>query len=227
MRQKKQWKKPGAAGNLFCILVTVLLLISGAVTLTVCFRPLYYADIGPMHLEEISGLTKEQIRENYDALIDYNMVWHRGELEFPDLPMSEGGAIHFREVKRIFDGLQILFVLTAAAFALILFHFRGRPKPWLAPAGWTAVVLPFVLGILALVGWDRFFVTFHQLVFNNDYWLFDPATDPVILILPDTFFLQCAVMIFALVLTGGVILIFAGRRMKKRTFSDRWKNEPV
>ena len=218
-----QRTRTGRIAGFFCGLVTVLFLISAAVTATVCFRPLYYADIGPMHLEEASGLTKEQIRRNYDALIDYNMVWNRDELVFPDLPMSEEGAVHFREVKQIFDGLQILFGITAVLLLSILIGGRKGDRWWLRIAGWTAVALPFVLGVLAMAGWEHFFVMFHQLVFANDYWLFDPVTDPVILILPDTYFLQCAVMIFVLVLAGGVICLLAGRR---RGTEERQRRKP-
>ena len=41
------------------------------------------------------GYSEEEIRENYDALIDYTMAWKDGDLVFPTLPMSEKGKIHF------------------------------------------------------------------------------------------------------------------------------------
>ncbi len=41
-------------------------------------------------------------------------------------------------------------------------------------------------------------------MFHNDYWLFDEATDPVILMLPDVFFMHCAVGIVGLVIAGAV-----------------------
>ena len=51
------------------------------------------------------------------------------------------------------------------------------------------------------------------MVFSNDYWLFDPAADPVILILPDGYFLQCAVLILVLVFIGSLLSINAsGKR---------------
>ena len=45
------------------------------------------------------------------------------------------------------------------------------------------------------------------LVFRNDFWIFDWRTDPVILILPDTFFLHCAVLIFALVFLFSIVML--------------------
>ncbi|MHB8131340.1 MAG: lipoprotein intramolecular transacylase Lit, partial [Mobilitalea sp.] len=42
---------------------------------------------------------------------------------------------------------------------------------------------------------------------KNDYWLFDPSTDPVITILPDTFFLHCALLIILIVLVFSIIFL--------------------
>ena len=59
------------------------------------------------------------------------------------------------------------------------------------------------------------FAAFHALFFpGKDNWLFDPATDPVIGILPETFFLRCAVLILALLLLGCAVLLVTGRRRK-------------
>ena len=84
---------------------------------------------------------------------------------------------------------------------------------------WGTALLAAVaaVGLCGLVGWDRFFVGFHSLLFNNDYWLFDPATDPVILILPDTFFMHCAVMIVALILAVSAVLLILHRILFRRT----------
>lgn len=49
------------------------------------------------------------------------------------------------------------------------------------------------------------FTMFHEIMFRNDYWIFDEATDPVIMILPDAFFLHCAVMIILLILIGSLL----------------------
>ena len=162
-----------------------------------------------------AGMSAADIRANYDALIDYNLLWHRGSLVFPTLPMSAGGAIHFQEVKRIFDGIWIACIVSGilSLFLLIRQHRLGRRKHFTI-AGILAIVIPAILGILVAIDWERFFVTFHKLAFRNDFWLFDPATDPVILILPDTYFLQCAVGILAIILIGAVVFLLLGRRRK-------------
>ena len=98
----------------------------------------------------------------------------------------------------------------------ILWMRRKQQYGYLKWTSLLSAVLPTVIGIAVALNWDWAFLTFHELAFNNDYWLFDPATDPVINILPDAYFLHCAVMILALVILGSVICGLTYRRIQKR-----------
>ena len=213
MAERKKRRKKGSAAGLLFALILLVFLAAAAVVMTLNLRWLYYQDIQWMNLEQASGMSADAIRRNYDALIDYNLVWNRGPLVFPSLPMSQGGRIHFEEVKRIFDGIQIACIVSGVLSLWILIATRRTGRRWLKITGILGLGLPAALGVLVAAGWEHFFVTFHQLVFQNDYWLFDPATDPVILILPDGYFLQCAVLILALLFAGSILcLVRAGKR---------------
>ena len=83
--------------------------------------------------------------------------------------------------------------------------------------GILCIAIPAALLTALLANWEKFFITFHELVFNNDYWWFDPVTDPVIEILPDAYFEQCAVLIVAVTLLCGFICLRLGRRRKTIT----------
>ena len=203
-------------GSVIAAICFTLFLFSLAVVLVLNCRWLYYLDIRFLKLEQASGLTAADIRRNYDALIDYNQFWHRTPLIFPTLAMSREGEIHFREVKRIFDLIQVLCILTGIASLLLWFPGRRRKdRRCLITAGVLSIAIPAVLGVRVIAGWEQFFVAFHTLVFRNDYWLFDPATDPVITILPDAFFLQCAAGIVLLILAGGTVLLISGLRKRR------------
>ena len=76
---------------------------------------------------------------------------------------------------------------------------------FLKSASIITVLLPVTVGILCAVNWDAAFTMFHEIMFRNDYWIFDEATDPVIMILPDAFFFHCAVMIILLILIGSLL----------------------
>ena len=64
---------------------------------------------------------------------------------------------------------------------------------------------------------DQAFTVFHSIFFpGKDNWLFDPATDPVILILPEEFFRSCAILILAAVLLCCAALIIADLCRRRR-----------
>ena len=182
-----------------------LCLICLAVVITLNFRPLYYFDIGYFNLVERTGYTEEIIRENYDVLIDYNSVFYKGSLEFPTLPMSEESRIHFVEVKEIFVFFQaVLFPVTLIGSIFGIFALKKQKPTYLLLTSVLSIAIPSVLGFLIAMNWDRFFVLFHELFFNNDYWIFDYRTDPIILFLPDGYFMHCAIMILLLILVGSL-----------------------
>jgi uncharacterized membrane protein len=54
-------------------------------------------------------------------------------------------------------------------------------------------------------------------MFRNDDWIFSQYEDPIILFLPESFFMQCALVIVATVLIGCGVLwgIYAWSRNKK------------
>ena len=190
--------------------VLFLFILSFSVTFTLNFRPLYYMDIEKLEIEERSGIPEEEIRENYDALIAYNSMFNKEELEFPTLAMSVTGRIHFEEVKEIFVGFQTTTIVTAIIGLVSVFQQRKRVyknKRYLKYAGIITILVPAVLGAAMALNWDKAFVIFHKIAFDNDYWIFDAKTDPVITILPDTFFLHCAAMILGLVVAGSVLCL--------------------
>ena len=75
---------------------------------------------------------------------------------------------------------------------------------------WAALLaLAMILaGGLAALDFDRSFVTFHHLFFpGKDTWIFNPATDPIIFILPQESFRICALLILVLPLGGCILMI--------------------
>ena len=211
MKKMLWWAQAGLA------LVLTLAIIGISVVGTLAFRPLYYHDMKTLEISAYSGYSDEEIRENYDALIDYNMAWKDGDLKFPTLPMSETGKIHFEEVKEIFDIFKYLAVFgSVLGIVGIVFMTKKKEYRYLKMTAIVSCGLPVVLGILVALFWDKVFVIFHKLFFNNDYWIFDYRTDPIILLLPDEFFMHCALMIFGGVLLGAIVCLVWYLILQKR-----------
>lgn len=202
MKKGIWWAQAGLA------LALTLAIIGVSVYGTLAFRPLYYHDMKSMELAKHTGYSEAEIRENYDALIDYNLAWSDGDLSFPTLPMSENGKTHFEEVKEIFDIFKYMAVFGGIfGVAGIVFMARKKVYDYLKMTAITACGLPIVLGIFAALFWDKLFILFHELFFDNDYWIFNHRTDPIINLLPDEFFMHCAFMIFGGVLFGAAVCL--------------------
>lgn len=208
--------------KLLCALlavVTALALFTASVAVPILCRPFYYAHIGPMALEERTGLTEAEIKTAFDEMLDYCL----GGSEFSTgvLRWSESGKSHFTDVRVLFLlDLRVLGVsLGLLAAALLYARFAGRAPA--RPLGrgfgfWAGAGLGgglLVVAGLAALDFDRAFVVFHALFFpGKTNWLFDPNTDQIINILPQAFFRDCALLILALLAAGCAGLILADLR---------------
>lgn len=201
----------------FTVLLAVALalaLLTGSIAVPILCRPFYYAQIGPLGLEESTGLTEAEIKTAFDEMMDYC----QGGEEFSTgvLRWSESGKSHFTDVRFLFQlDLQVLVGALALAAACLLLIRRGRHRPALllgrGPAFWAGAGLGglfLLVGALAAMDFDRAFVVFHALFFpGKDNWLFDPAQDQIINILPQAFFRNCAILILGLLAVGCAALI--------------------
>lgn len=210
--------------SLLSALLTALAVLSGSIAAPLLCRPFYYAHIGPMGLAEYVGLTPEQIRQAFDQVMDF-CLGLRPDFAAGVLPWSQSGADHFADVRRLFLlDLWVLGLSLAGLLCLLVYSrfkrvrpycFRGRGPGFWAAAGLAIVFL--AVGGLAALNFDRAFVLFFP---GKTNWLFDYREDPVILILPEEFFRNCALLILALLMLWCAVLIFAdlwaGKRRKQR-----------
>lgn len=87
----------------------------------------------------------------------------------------------------------------------------GRTPGFWAACGLGGLFL--LIALLAALNFDGAFTVFHSIFFpGKDNWLFDPVTDPVILILPEAFFRNCAIAIVTVLLTVCIMLVVTGRK---------------
>ncbi len=205
---------------ILALLLTVCI-ICFAVILTVFFKPLYYFDIDYLGISQSTNLSYDVIKRNYDVLIQYQSVFYRGTLELPDFIMSETGRIHFEEVKRIFDIIQITFMVTGVASAIMIYqNIRQKEYRYLRLTSLFSIGIPLVIGFLASLDFNKAFVVFHQIVFRNNYWIFDYQSDPVIQILPEAFFMHCFIMIVVIIIVMSLILYSIYRKKMKELINS-------
>lgn len=207
---------PHSAGHkkkqfIFYILLPAFLmflcLFSLCFFLTLQARSIYAALITPLGIEESSGLSRQEILINYHYLIDYCSPFFTGILQFPTLPSSPSAISHFAEVKLLFQNILFSGILCGISAAAVL-HWSSpeQKKRILHLTSLLCLLFPAVFLLLLFSGFHSVFVQLHHLLFQNEDWLFSPAADPVILLLPERYFLFCACFIVVLLCACGFVL---------------------
>ncbi len=177
-----------------------LFILTAAIALTILAVPLYEFSLVHLDIPQRVGMPHEQIMENYYAVLEYlHFPWVE-TLVFPDFPVSASGAFHFWEVKRLFYINYFLLFVSAILSFFYLRKLNQRGGWWrLVTPFKVAIFIPFVLLFILAINFDAMFVIFHKLLFNNDAWIFNAATDPIITVLPQEFFMYCFIFAFVLI----------------------------
>lgn len=199
-------------------IAVALAILTGSIAAPIIIRPFYYAQIEPLELEQSSSLSREEIIEAYDEVLDY-CIGASDEFSAGVLPFSESGSAHFADCRRLFILDLWLFFGSMAVIVLLKLYRRRHEIPRLCghgaafwgAAGIGAVLL--VIGAAAATNFDRAFTVFHSLFFpSEDNWIFDPALDPIITLMPEEFFRNCAIFILAVLIAACAAIIIADKR---------------
>ena len=193
-------------------------ILTFSIGLPIYVRPFYYAHIEPMNLEAQSGFTREEIIEAYDQVLDYLTLPGR-TFGTGKMPHSPDGAAHFADCKGLFSlNAWVLALSSATLITLLILKLTKKitlpPLLSFPPSFWSAlcaILLPLILGGLAATNFDRAFEIFHTIFFpGKTNWIFDARTDPIIRVMPQDFFMHCAILIAAGVLTLSLIFLIRG-----------------
>lgn len=176
---------------------SILWIIALSVTLTIFLAvPLFFGEIFWYQLTDLVQMTAGKIGHNFLILMNYLINPLETKLSMPDFPSSASGLHHFAEVKNLF---MLVFFLTIILIPFTIRFIKENLSLVFHNALRVVMLFPLAIGVIAwLIGFDQFFVAFHEVLFRDNSWLFDPATDPIISVLPEQFFMH-SFLIFLLI----------------------------
>lgn len=151
----------------------------------------------------------EYLRGNRDELSVITEVEGRIQDFF-----NEQDRFHMAEVKDLFTGgLNIRKVSFILAVLCIIYLSLTKAQIYKI----VSVSYRIVLGVTAAAAlllaaacaadFNTVFIQFHHIFFDNDLWLFDPASDYMIRMLPEGLFLDMVIRI-GIIFTGGLLILF-------------------
>ena len=221
-----RWRRTNHLLSAIFLLAVIVLTITFSIGLPIYIRPFYYAHIPSIQKEfeeelDIS-VPREVIVEAYDEVLDFLTLdgheFGTGQLEF-----SEEGKGHFEDCKILFDLNKYAFIVSLGVILLLgflnLIRVIKLSKPFglslFAVAGLITLISFGALAFAIAKDFTSAFTIFHKIFFpGKDNWLFNPYTDPIILFMPQRFFMSCAILICSSILA--ISTVFVVRGFKRR-----------
>ncbi len=146
------------------------------------------------NIEDKTGKTLDQLEVITEDLLDYLKPFKKVNLSEH---FNKREVDHMIDVRNIFMNLYILLGISLfIILALIIYLFKNSKLDlsfleeslkfkykliWFFPV--------IVLIILSSLDFNKYFIYFHLIFFDNDLWLLDPRTDLMIQMLPQSFFI--------------------------------------
>lgn len=160
-----------------------------------------YAGISEETLVKLDDALAEYLAGKTDSLTVSAEVFGRSQPAF-----NQKELIHMADCRRLFNLLRSVMAGTAALGVLFvpcgIYLLRDRRRirlaAWLSP---LATVVPLgALAVWAVVDFNAAFNFFHEMLFTNDLWLLNPATDLLIRLCPASMFMAMGARIGLLAL---------------------------
>lgn len=166
---------------------------------------IYHYSINKYSLDKLGNISKEMLIKDFNTLIKYLQNPFIEKLKFNNFPMSINGEFHFYEVKRIFLFIYGITIFIALLFIVLFIVNKiiGKKIYFYKILNYGANTLIFIIiSFLSaiFIDFSKAFVVFHKIFFNNDYWIFDERTDPIIKVLPEEVFMLYSIVIIVLVI---------------------------
>ena len=204
----------------FCLMI---ILFITSVEAVVYWTPGYFEKEYAKYnvLDSLPSMTMDDLLHVTDEMMDYL----RGDRDDLHVTTTMGGEqrefFNEREIAHMEDvrglllkalsirriclvlgaGLLILMAATKARMGRVL-------PPFLCMGTGLFFALITVLGLIISTDFTKYFIMFHHIFFTNDLWILDPATDMLINIVPEGFFMDTAARIA--LLFGSLSLILFG-----------------
>lgn len=199
----------------FLLSITVLIFTTalGLAVIHITNLP-YVIDVDLLSISEGTGLSRDEIMSNYNAMMEYLSPFSNEEFSLPTLSYTDASSNHFADVKTIFNAVYLLG-FASGIILIVLTVKKAVSRRTLQISGAITLVIPTVIGIALLTNFDRIFTFFHSLFFVASSWLFDPQIDEIIRILPSQFFMHCAILLAILWISGAALQLIIGYSKRK------------
>lgn len=193
--------------DIFYAISIISIAVLGVLNTTIVYRYV----IHKYELYNYTGLSTEILMDNYKRIIYYVQNPFSKELVLNNLSMSNFGKIHFFEVKQIFIVLYIISIIFVSImiFKIVTNKSNDLGKRIIKIFNNSVNIITLILisvSTMAIIDFTEIFYFFHKILFRNDYWIFDPVTDPIINALPEQLFMIELILVISLLIIFTLVI---------------------
>lgn len=213
---------------LFVMALPVMLFTASVSTAANCIW-LYEYGFKKYDITSVTGIENSELNSVAHGLINY---WNNGEETFNPTVIKDGQPFilfhdyevqHLSDVKALFHFVykcllgSFIYVLIFVGLSLFLWKDRKLLAVGLMWGSGLSILLMIILGLLAITNFQWLFWQFHVLSFTNNLWLLDPSKDYLIMMFPEGFWFDAAIICSAFKVFLALILGFVGWRILKKS----------
>ncbi len=197
-----------------------VLLLTASIGATTNIPWLYEYGFQKYDVGDTTGLADSELEKVAAGLISYVnsneeyislVILKNGE---PFELFNQRELVHLRDVKGLIRlDYQVLLGTAIYASGYVVGNLLWKKRQYWRRLAWGVVggssltmLLMLALGLGTLLSFDQLFWQFHLLSFANNFWQLDPTKDYLILLFPQGFFYDAALLCALATAVGAVIL---------------------
>jgi integral membrane protein (TIGR01906 family) len=213
----------GITARWLFILCLPTLLLTASIGIAVNSQWLYEYGFDKYNVGGTTGLADNELEKAAGGLIAY----FNSSEDIVDITVIKDGqsftlfnqkeVAHLRDVKGLIrldywvllgSGIYVL-IFTVISLGWLAVESRRRLASATIYGSGLTFGLMLLLGLLALLDFDRFFLQFHLISFANDLWQLDPAKDFLIMLFPQGFWYDATIFSVVFIVAMAAILSMA------------------
>ena len=194
----------------------IFISVTGVLFLILKYDYIYEYNLNFYPITERTSLEIEEIREINSMIQNYFF----DESEFIEVSIfNEKEIYHMKDVKDIINSLFLYGKLSSILFAIITllcvkrFSVKINSVFKTSSIIYSAILVLLALGFL--ISFNKLFIVFHEIAFSNDLWKLNINEDYLLMMYPENFFRDIALLILIFSISINFFLFFAFKSLRK------------
>ena len=194
----------------------IFISISGVLFFILKHDYIYEYNLNFYPITERTSLEIEEIREINSRIKNYFF----DKTEFLEVSIfNEKEIYHMKDVKDIINNLFLYGKLSSVVFVIITLicvkKYKVRIYSVFKASSIVYSVMLLALAIGFLISFNKLFIIFHEIAFSNDLWKLNINEDYLLMMYPENFFRDIALLILIFSISINFFLFFAFKSLKK------------